>query len=534
MPARKVFAYGSFLVLGAALAAWLAWPPAGWALPVVLPLFALGWHDFLQRRQTIKRNFPLIGRGRYWMEVLRPKIYQYFVESDINGRPFDRGQRSVIYQRAKRDLDTTPFGTKLDVYEVGYEWMAHSIAPTPEGSVEHSPRVGIGGADCKAPYSASLLNISAMSFGALSANAVRALNKGARLGGFYHNTGEGSASPYHLEQGGDLVWQVGTGYFGCRTLDGAFDPARFKDTAARPAVKMVELKLSQGAKPGHGGILPAAKNTPEIAAMRGVTAGTKVLSPAGHRAFSTPAGLLEFIARLRELSGGKPVGFKLCVGKRSEFTAICKAMLRTGIRPDFITVDGGEGGTGAAPVEFSNAVGLPLREGLAFVHDALTGCGLRKEVRVIASGKVVTGFDIVRVLALGADLCNSARGMMFALGCIQALECNSNTCPTGITTQDPWLSAGLDVDDKAVRVRNFHAETVKSAAELFAAAGFRSPGQVRRHHVFRRVSPVEIRRLDQIYPDVPEGSFLGGDVPERYREVVARADPDTFEPRRAR
>lgn len=528
MPVRKLFAYGSVAVLAAALAAAALWPPARWALAVVVPLFLLGWKDFLQRRHTIMRNFPLVGRGRYWMEVLRPKIYQYFVESDLNGRPFDRVQRSVIYQRSKRDLDTTPFGTQLDVYEVGYEWMEHSIAPVPEAKVDHSPRVTVGGADCKRPYSASLLNVSAMSFGALSANAVRALNRGARLGGFAHNTGEGSASPHHLAEGGDLVWQVGTGYFGCRTLDGEFDPARFKDAAARDAVKMVELKLSQGAKPGHGGILPASKNTPEIAAMRGVRPGTKVVSPAGHTAFSTPLGLLEFLAKLRELSGGKPVGFKLCVGRRSEFVGICRAMLKTGVRPDFITVDGGEGGTGAAPVEFSNSVGLPLKEGLAFVHDALVGHGLRKEIRLIASGKVVTGFDVVRALALGADLCNTARGMLFALGCIQALECNANTCPTGITTQDPWLSSGLDVGHKAERVRNFHAETVKAAAELFAAGGLSGPAAVTRRHVFRRVSPVESRRLDEIYPELAEGALLGADVPEAYRAVVADSSPDRF------
>lgn len=525
---RKLFAFGSVAVLAAALAAAALWPPAAWALAVVVPLFVLGWSDFLQRRHTIMRNFPLVGRGRYWMEILRPKIYQYFVESDLNGRPFDRVQRSVIYQRSKRDLDTTPFGTQLDVYEVGYEWMEHSIAPVPEASVDHSPRVLVGGAACKKPYSASLLNVSAMSFGALSANAVRALNRGARLGGFSHNTGEGSASPHHLAEGGDLVWQVGTGYFGCRTLDGAFDAARFKDVAARDSVKMIELKLSQGAKPGHGGILPASKNTPEIAAMRGVRAGTKVVSPAGHTTFSTPVGLLEFLAKLRDLSGGKPVGFKLCVGRRSEFVGICRAMLKTGIRPDFVTVDGGEGGTGAAPVEFSNSVGLPLKEGLAFVHDALVGHGLRKDLRVIASGKVVTGFDVVRALALGADLCNTARGMLFALGCIQALECNSNTCPTGITTQDPWLSSGLDVDHKAERVRNFHAETVKAAAELFAAGGLRGPDAVERRHVFRRVSPVEFRRLDEIYPELAEGSLLGANVPEAYRSVVADSNPDAF------
>ena len=528
---RQQFLYGSLLLLAASVPIGILEPRLLYAWVVLGPLLLLGFYDYFQKRRTILANFPLVGRGRYWMEMLRPKIYQYFVESDINGSPFNRVQRSVVYQRAKRDLDTTPFGTQLDVYAVGYEWMAHSIAALSEEEIDPSPRVSIGEGACAKPYSASLLNISAMSFGALSPNAVLALNEGARRGGFAHNTGEGSASPYHLERGGDLIWQIGTGYFGCRTVDGKFDASRFRETASLDAVKMIEVKLSQGAKPGHGGILPAAKNTPEIARIRGVIPGTKVVSPPGHTAFSTPRGLVEFIARLRELSGGKPVGFKLCVGKRSEFVAICLAMREAGVTPDFISVDGGEGGTGAAPVEFSNAVGLPLKEGLVFVHDALVGCGLRDKIKVIASGKIVSGFDIVRALALGADLCASARGMMLALGCIQALECNSNNCPTGITTQNPWLVAGLDVEDKARRVRNFHAETLRAAAELFGAASFRKPSEVRRHHIFRRVSPIEIKRIDEVYPYVPEESFLGADIPAPYREIVARATPDSFQPR---
>lgn len=477
------------------------------------------------------RNFPIIGRGRYWMEDLRPKMYQYFIESDLNGRPFSRVLRSLVYQRAKRELDTTPYGTQLDVYEVGYEWLAHSIDPVPEEEMDFSPRIKIGGPDCSRPYSASLLNISAMSFGSLSHTATKALNGGAKDGNFCHNTGEGGISPHHLEHGGSLTWQVGTGYFGCRTKEGKFDEGLFKENAGRPTVKMIELKLSQGAKPGHGGILPAVKNTPEIAAIRGLEPYTRVLSPPRHSAFSSPKGLLEFIQKLRELSGGKPVGFKLCVGKRSQVIALCRAMIATGIRPDFITVDGGEGGTGAAPLEFSNAVGFPLKEGLVFVYDALVGHGLKKDIKIVASGKIITGFDIVRALGLGADLCNSARGMMLALGCIQALECNKNTCPTGVTTQDPDLAAGLDVADKRTRVKNYQSETLRSAAELFSATGFRNPADVQRFHLFRRVSPIEVRRLDEIYPYYGEGSMLDGNCPDCYRDIYDRADVDTFEPR---
>ena len=516
----------SAVVFGATAGAAFFWPPVLWSLVVTAPLFAVGIYDMLQTQRTIMRNYPLVGRGRYWMEILRPKIYQYFVESDINGRPFSRFQRSVVYQRAKRELETTPFGTQLDVNAVGYEWISHSIAPVAD--VDFSPRIMIGGKDCKKPYSASLLNISAMSFGSLGRNAILALNAGAKRGKFYHNTGEGGLSRYHLEPGGDVAWQIGTGYFGARAPDGRFSPERFKENAAAESVRMIELKLSQGAKPGHGGILPGVKNTPEIAAARGVEPGTTVHSPPGHSAFSTPRGLLEFLARLRELSGGKPVGFKLCVGHPTEFAAICKAMLATGIKPDFITVDGGEGGTGAAPLEFSNGVGMPLTEGLVLVDDFLRGFGLRDEIVVIASGKIVTGFDIVRTLALGADVCNSARGMMFALGCIQALSCNTNQCPTGITTQDPARQRGLVPADKEVRVANFHEGTVRTAAELLGAAALKRPEQVKRQHIRRRVSPTEVRRFDQIYPIVEMGSMPGGKVPERYARPVEVADPDHF------
>ena len=531
MSVRKVFIAASIAAAAAIAVAGRFWPPAYWVALFAGPVILLGIYDMLQTSHTIMRNYPLVGRGRYWMEILRPKMYQYFIESDLNGRPFNRIQRSVVYQRSKGALDTTPFGTQLDVYAPGYEWMSHSIMPVSPADMNHAPRVLIGGPDCKTPYSSSLLNISAMSFGALSANAVLALGTGAKLGGFALNTGEGGISVHHLAPGGDLVWQVGTGYFGCRDKSGAFSPEHFRENAARPSVKMIELKLSQGAKPGHGGILPAGKNTPEIAAIRGVEPYTRVDSPPGHSAFSTPVEMIKFIGQLRSLSGGKPVGFKLCVGKRSEFMALCKAMVSTGIKPDFITVDGGEGGTGAAPVEFSNSVGMPLKEGLAFVYDALSGHGLKRDVKIIASGKVIEGFDIVRNLALGADLCASARGMMLALGCIQALECNSNHCPTGITTHDPDLMVGLVVADKAPRVAKFHAETVKCAAELFAAAGFRTPEEAMRHHIFRRTNPTEVRRMDEIFPYIPEGSLLGDDIPAAYRDIMRRVDPASFRPR---
>ncbi len=386
------------------------WSPALWAFAVITPLVICGVYDMLQTRHTLWRNFPVVGRGRWIMEALRPPLHQYFVESETEGGPVSRMFRTVVYQRAKRELDTVPFGTKVDVYRVGYEWMDHSLGALQEKDIDHDLRVMIGGPDCTQPYNASLFNISAMSFGALSNNAILALNGGAKLGGFAHNTGEGSISPHHLEKGGDLIWQIGTGYFGCRTKEGTFSEELFKEKVNHQNVKMVEIKLSQGAKPGHGGILPAHKNTPEIASIRNVKPYTQVDSPPTHTAFSTPLEMMHYIKKLRELSGGKPIGFKLCIGRRSEFVAICKAMIETGIKPDFITVDGGEGGTGAAPIEYTNSVGMPLRDGLAFAVDCLMGFDLKKDIKVIVSGKILTGFHIVKNLALGADLCNSARG----------------------------------------------------------------------------------------------------------------------------
>ncbi len=497
-----------------------------WSWIVIGPLIALGFYDMHQEKRAILRNFPVIGHARYLLELIRPEIYQYFVESDTEGVPFDRDQRSLVYQRAKRERDTIPFGTKEDLYETGYEWVNHSIAP-----MQHDPkdlRVTVGGPDCTKPYSASLLNISAMSYGSLSKNAILALSTGAKLDNFAHNTGEGGISPYHLAGGGDLIWQIGTGYFGCRDDRGRFSPEVYRESATLPNVKMIELKLSQGAKPGHGGILPAAKLTPEIAAIRKVPMGQDVLSPPGHSAFSTPIELLEFIAKLRQLSNGKPVGFKLCVGKRREFLAVCMAMVQTGITPDFITVDGGEGGTGAAPLEFSNHVGTPLIEGLIFVHNALVGYALRPKIRVLASGKVTSGFSMLKRLALGADACNSARGMMLALGCIQALKCNSNHCPVGVATQDPHLMIGLVPGAKSVRVANFHHETMASLGEMLGAIGLASPVDLRPWHIVHRVSPTEVKHYGELYDFVEEGALLRHPLPLSYRRACHGASPETF------
>lgn len=527
---RKEFVLISSLCLVVILAlGYFVHPAWNWLLAPALPVIGLGFYDMLQSRHAISRNFPLLGRTRYFAEFIRPKIYQYFIESDTNGRPYNRIDRSLIYQRAKNAVDTTPFGTQLDLYAEGYEWMNHSIHALDKKKVNRDPRVMIGSPQCKQPYSLSVLNVSAMSFGSLSKNAVKALNGGAKLGAFAHNTGEGGISPYHLSPGGDLIYQVGTGYFGCRNDEGGFDAEEFRETVAPSNVKMIELKLSQGAKPGHGGILPAAKVTPEIAAIRKVQPGVEVDSPPFHRAFDTPTGLLELLRRMRDLSGGRPVGFKLCIGNRHEFIAICKAILQTGIYPDFVTVDGGEGGTGAAPVEFSNYVGMPFREALAFVHDALTGFGLRQDIKVIASGHIVSGFDIFRAHALGADACNAARAMMIAIGCIQALECNLNTCPTGVATQDPSLIKGLVVADKTVRVAAYHRKTIESFVELMAGAGMDSPSKINRGSISRRVFMNQVKRYDEIYPTLQPGCLLQeSTTPETWRDLLAMAQATSF------
>ncbi len=524
--ARAIFVTTATIAVGGVLVASYFWTAALYGMLIVGPIVTLGIADMLQSRQAIRRNFPVIGHVRYLFEMIRPEIRQYFVESDIEGRPFNREERSLVYQRAKGALDTLPFGTQRNVYESGYEWINHSLAPV--HPPEMSPRIMVGEGRCAKPYSASIFNISAMSFGSLSANAIEALNKGARDGGFAHNTGEGSISPHHL-QGGDLIWQIGTGYFGCRNPEGGFDADLFTERASLDVVKMIEIKLSQGAKPGHGGILPAAKITPEIAAIRAVPMGGDVISPPAHSAFSTPIGLLEFVARLRELSGGKPVGFKLCVGKRREFLAICKAMLETGICPDFITVDGGEGGTGAAPFEFSNTLGCPLVDGLTFVHNSLVGIGLRDQIRIIASGKIASGFGLTRMLALGADLCNAARSMMLSIGCIQARKCNSNECPVGIATQNPSLTGGLDPDEKAVRVRRYHDETIRAAMELIGAAGLSRPEDLRPWHITRRVSHLETRHYGEIVEYLKPGDLLKNDLPQGFARAWRSASASTFE-----
>ena len=525
----KTYLIFSALVLAALLLLGFLWPAAFWVTGLALPLFFVGLYDALQKRHSLWRNFPLIGRGRWAMEALRPFFRQYFAESDTDGTPINRMFRNVVYQRAKGVSDAVPYGTRVDVNRSGYEWIGHSLTALTGEQVDEL-RVTIGGPDCRQPYSASILNISAMSFGALSRNALLALNRGARLGNFYHNTGEGGISPYHLEEGGDLVWQIGTGYFGCRTSAGNFDADKFREKAQLDNVKMIEIKLSQGAKPGHGGILPACKNTAEIARIREVPVGVQVDSPPTHHAFNSPRGLMEFVGQLRELSGGKPIGFKLALGRESEFIAICKAMVATGITPDFITVDGGEGGTGAAPLEYTNSVGMPLREALALVEDCLIGFDLRDRVKLIASGKIFTGFHLLKHLALGADLCNSARGMMLALGCVQSLTCHSDHCPTGVATQNPKLYKGLVVTDKAARVAQFHEKTLVATADLLGSTGLRHPRLLNRTHLHRRVSQFEIRRYDQIFPYVRAGSLLSPEqAPERYRLDLNEASPDAFQ-----
>lgn len=500
MSPKNVFIFSSLLVIGLIISLSLLNANFLWLLVVITPIILVGIMDMLQTKHTIRRNFPVIGNFRYMLEKIRPEIMQYFVETDTEGRPIDRLNRSVIYQRAKKVNDTTPFGTQLNVYDVGYEWMDHSIYALNKAQTVKELRVLVGGKDCTQPYNASILNISAMSFGSLSKNAIVAMNTGAKIGNFAQNTGEGGLSPYHLESGGDLIWQIGTGYYGCRTNEGKFCPDTFQEKASLEAVKMIEIKISQGAKPGHGGILPGIKNTPEIATIRGVKPHMDIYSPPAHTAFTNAYELMSFIQQLRQLSGGKPIGFKLCIGKKSEFEDICKAMISTKIKPDFIAIDGGEGGTGAAPVEFSNSLGMPLRDGLAFAVDILTKYDLKGEIKIIASGKVFTGFDIARLVALGADMVNSARAMMLATGCIQALRCHSNTCPAGVATQDESLMSGLVVSDKAQRVANFHEETIKSFSDLLAASGIKKPSELTREHINRRTSINEVQKYSDIYP----------------------------------
>lgn len=527
---RRTFIWTSSIIIILVLAISYLWKPFLWSLVLFLPLLILGVIDMFQTRSAIRYNFPLVGRLRSILGGIGPEIHQYFVENDEDGKPFSRLDRNVVYERAGKMDDTMPFGTQLNVYDTGYEWLSHSITPANPSELNHDPRIIIGGPDCKQPYSASILNISAMSYGSLSQNAILALNGGAKIGGFAHNTGEGGLSQYHLEPGGDIVWQIGTGYFGCRYNDGTFSESLFAKRAVLPNVKMIEIKLSQGAKPGHGGILPAKKVTEEISKIRLVEMGKDVLSPPRHSAFNNPIEMMHFIAKLRELSGGKPVGFKLCVGIKSQFLAICKAIVKTGISPDFITVDGGEGGTGAAPIEFSDSVGMPLTDALVFVTDALMGFGIKENIKIIASGKVVTGFDIIKLLSLGADACNSARAMMLALGCIQALKCNTNRCPTGVATQDKSLQAGLNVNDKKVKVANFHYGTVKSAVDMMGSAGVKAPANLNRHHINKRETRTRIKTYAEIYPYLVTGSMLESSeaIPEQYKDDLQFSNETIF------
>ena len=517
------------IVCAAAAAMLVGTSPLAWlALLAFGALGAVGVHDMVQTRHSVLRNYPIVGHLRWILELIRPELRQYFLEDDQVQTPFSRSQRSLVYARAKGESSERAFGTQLDVYGDDYEFIAHSTRPAPHADPA-AFRVTIGNKDCTQPYSASLFNISAMSFGSLSANAIRALNRGARDGGFAHDTGEGSISPHHREHGGDLIWEIGSGYFGCRTADGDFDPGRFAAQAIDPQVKMIEIKLSQGAKPGHGGILPAAKVTPEIAATRGVPMGEDCISPARHRAFSTPREMMEFLGQLRRLSGGKPVGFKLCVGHPWEFMGMVKAMRETGIIPDFIVVDGAEGGTGAAPLEFTDHLGTPMREGLLFVHNTLVGAGMRSQVKIGAAGKIVSAFDIAAALALGADWVNAGRGFMFALGCIQSLSCNTNRCPVGVATQDPARQKALVVPDKAERVARFHRSTLHALSEMLAAAGLTSPAQLGPHHMVRRVSRTEIRLFSQLHTFLKDGELLGDHAHDFYASAWNLARPDSFD-----
>lgn len=490
-----IFFFACYALIG--LLSWFIHPSWLWMSGLILPLKIIYLYNVFQGKHTILRNFPVIGYLRYFFEGIRPEMRQYFFESDLDGKPFNRRQRSIVYQRAKNVRQTVPFGMQINSQEPGVEWISHSMFPV--HIKEEDLRVKIGGRTCTQPYDASIYNVSAMSYGALSKTAVQALNGGARLGNFAHNTGEGGVSPYHLSEGGDLIWQIGTGYFGCRDKHGNFDPDLFREQARHPHIKMIELKLSQGAKPGHGGILPAQKNTPEIAAIRKVEPYTTVASPPAHSAFGDVFELLSFIQQLRIASGGKPIGIKLCIGEKEEFSELCRAMLVTKIYPDFIAIDGAEGGTGAAPLEFTDSLGMPLYDALAFVNKELNEYEIRKEVKVIAAGKIITGVDIIKAIALGADLCYSARGMMFALGCIQALQCDSGKCPVGIATQDKYLVKGLDPNDKKVRVFNFHRNMIKSTIEVMEACGFKSLADIKPEKVFRRAQSGKAMSFHEIY-----------------------------------
>ncbi len=502
-----------------------------WLLAFWVPYTVVGLYDIHVSRHNVLKNYPVIGHLRYMLEFISPEIHQYFIEGPHDGRPYHREQREIVYTRAAGIDGTMPFGTQYDLLEGGSVFAHHSLAPRKVD--EASMCLSVGGDACTKPYTASRLNISALSFGALSANAILALNRGAHLGGFFHNTGEGGLSPYHLREGGDLCWQIGTGYFSCRTQEGCFDPEGFREKVAYEQIRLIEIKLSQGAKPSHGGILPGAKVSAEIARIRGVAVAQDCISPPAHSEFSSPLGLLEFVARLRALSGSKPVGFKLCIGRREEFLGIVKAMNETGLRPDFITIDGAEGGTGAAPFEFSDSLGLPLNEGLNFVHNALVGAGLRGDIRLIASGKVITGFDMILKMALGADMINMARPMMFALGCIQARRCNTNTCPSGVATQDPRRGRAVEVEYRAKHVRNLHDVTLHSCCELLGAMGYERPEELGAEVIFRRLNDTRALNYAALLPQLQPGELLApptnnADWEAQWGQYWRRADAQRF------
>lgn len=514
------------LLAGLIFMSW-GWPLALLVI-VTVAIIALGVHDWLQRRWTITRNYPVAGWIRFLFYDLRPYLHAYVVENDLEGTPYNYEARSLIHARARGQTDTHPFGTERDVAAQEHHWIQHSVAPHPDP--DKSPRVRVGSDQVKKPYDASVLNISAMSFGALSAAAIEALNKGAKAGNFYHDTGEGGLSPYHLKHGGDLVWELGSGYFGARDANGNFDPVLFAEKASGDTVKMTEIKLSQGAKPGHGGMLPAPKVTEEIAETRKVPAYQDCLSPSGHSAFSTPIEMLEFAARMRELSGGKPVGLKLCVGQPHEVFAIMKAILKTGIHPDFIVVDGAEGGTGAAPQELTDWVGMPLQDGLVLMRNALVGAGLRDQIRLAASGKVHSGFGLARNLAIGADWCNAARAFMMSVGCIQAMRCHKGTCPTGVATQDKWRQRGLDVDIKSESAARFHSKTVKALSDIVAAAGFADPSDLQPHHLMQRVDAMTALPIDRIIPFLPKNALVDAPDETIYAHWWKCAQAESFRP----
>lgn len=523
---RKIFYITSILALLLIATLYTVWHHALYLLILVLPLIALGIYD-INCRHNVLRNYPVIGHLRYLFEFIRPEIQQYFVATNISGRPFNREIRSLVYARSTKEIDTHPFGTERDIDQEGYEFTQHSIAV--KKPQEGADRLQVGGPDCKKPYCASRINISAMSFGAISKNAVRALNLGAKLGNFAQDTGEGGLTPYHLKEGGDIIWQIGTGYFGCRTPEGNFDEEKFTKKSNLDAVKMIEIKISQGAKPSHGGVLPAAKITKEIAEIRGIPMGQDCLSPPAHSAFSTPEGLLYFIKKCRDITGGKPVGFKLCIGRRQEFMGICKAMLKTGILPDFITIDGAEGGTGAAPLEFSNRFGMPINEGLAFAHNCLMGANVRDKIRLIASGKVATGFDVVMKLALGANMVNLARAMMFSIGCIQAVRCHTNTCPTGVTTQDPARVKALVVKRKGPHVKNYHETTMKSFLDMMGAMGIDHPDNLRADMIYYRLTEGDSQNFAQVFHYIEPGHFLGNnDIHPFFADDWAASSAEAF------